>query len=320
MTQLPGGKIESDVIRRIASRLGISRPQREDPVAAVDYDWRQCHHYSPAAVAQLKEVLTKAAGVVADKMTDLFHARPEITVDAIDQCFAKEALEASVAGGAWVMNLGRPKGKHCGVLAISSAAAAKWVAQLLGDDGASRQEGQALSELEQTLLTDITLAVGQAFSKAVTAAKAAEIAPETQLSSSVSAQLDPMADACRISLNVKTATDSSTLSIVLLCDVLDPAVGMDQSAAGVAPERVKAVIMECIKPSPVVISATLGRASVSIRDIADLKAGDVIVLAKDIDEPVEVFLNDNQLCLGQLAEYEGRYAVVALQTAAVATK
>jgi flagellar motor switch/type III secretory pathway protein FliN len=150
------------------------------------------------------------------------------------------------------------------------------------------------------------------------AAKAAAVSPETQLSRGVSAQLDPMADACRISMAVKTSTDASVLEFVLLCDVLDPVVGMDQSVAAASPERVKAIVMECIKPSPVVIDAMLGRGSISIKDIADLKAGDVIVLARSIDEPVEVFMNGKELCVGQLAEYEGRYAVVTSQTAAAA--
>jgi flagellar motor switch protein FliM len=318
MTQLPGGKLESDVISRITSRLGLARPVKEDPVAAVDYDWRQCHHYGPAAVAQLKEAITKAAATVADKLADLFHARPDITIQSLEQSFAKEAIEAAAANGAWVMNLSRQKGKNCGVLSIGAVAAGKWVAQLLGDDSSKREDGKELSELEQTLLLDIAFAVSQAFSQTMAAAKAAAISPETQLAKGLTVQLDPMADACRITLAVKTATDASALDIVLLCDVLDPVVGMDQSAAGASPERVKAVIMECIKPSPVVINATLGRASISIKDIADLKAGDVIVLARTIDEPVEVFMNGKELCLGQLAEFEGRYAVVASETAVAA--
>jgi flagellar motor switch protein FliM len=318
MTQLPGGKIESDVIRRITSRLGVGRPTREDPVTAVDYDWRQCHHYGPAAVGQLKEAITKAGSAVADKLTDLFHAKPDITVESLEQSFAKEALEAAAAGGAWTMNLNRQKGKNCGVMAIGMVTAGKWVSQLLGDDSTKREEGKELSELEQTLLVDLTFAIGQSFSQALAASKAPQIAAETQMSKNLTAQLDPMADACRITLTVKTANDSSKLDIVLLCDVLDPVVGMDQSAAGLLPERVKAMMMECIKPSPVVINATLGGASISIKDIADLKAGDVLVLARSIDEPIEVFMNGKELCVGQLAEYEGRYAVVASQAAVAA--
>jgi flagellar motor switch protein FliM len=226
MTQLPGGKLESDVIRRITSRLGQGRPGRDESVVAVDYDWRQCHHYGPAAVTQVNEVVTKAASAIADKLTDLFHARPEIAIASMEQCFAGEAIEAASAGGAWVMNFSRQKGKNCGTLSINPAAAIKWVAQLLGDDSSKHEEGKELSELEQTLLLDMAFAVGQSFAQAVGAAKGAAIVAETQLSKGANAQMDKLADACRITLSIKTAADSSTMDIVLLCDVLDPIVGM----------------------------------------------------------------------------------------------
>jgi flagellar motor switch protein FliM len=319
MTELPHGKIASDVIGRIMGRLGQAQPSQES-ISAADYDWRQCHHYAPAAVAQLKEAMTKAGGAIADKLTDLFHARPEITVDALEQCFAGEALARACTGESWVINLNRQKGKGCGVLAIGGAAAAKWVAQMLGDDSSKRDAANELSELEQTLLMDITFAVSQAFVQSMAAARGAAMAPDTQLSRGANIELDALADACRITLGIKTANDSSAMDIVLLCDVLDPVVGMDLSAAGVAPEKVKALMLECIKPSPVVISTRLGGASVRIKDIADLKSGDVIVLSRYIDEPVEVFINGRPLCAGQLAEYEGRYAVVASETYATAAK
>jgi flagellar motor switch protein FliN len=78
--------------------------------------------------------------------------------------------------------------------------------------------------------------------------------------------------------------------------------------------------MASIKPSPVTIDTRLGQASVRIKDIAELKAGDVIVLGRSIDEPLEVFINGRQLCMGQLAAYEGQYAVVATGTFTQAAK
>jgi flagellar motor switch protein FliN len=102
---------------------------------------------------------------------------------------------------------------------------------------------------------------------------------------------------------------------------LDPVVGASAKAASASPEKVKAAMLASIKPCTVTIDTMFGHAAMRIKDIAELKAGDVVVLDKTIGEPVEVSINGRDLCLGQLAAYEGRYAIVAQETFAMtATK
>jgi flagellar motor switch protein FliM len=315
MTQLPAGNLESDMIKLIASRLRPSRPGQDTSVNAVDYDWRQCHHYGPPAMAKLKEAATKVAGAIADKLKDTFHARPDVTVDSLEQCFARELVTDS----ARLLPLNRQKGKACGFLSIGPATALKWVSQLLGDDHSKQEASRSLSELEETLLLDLAISIGQSFSQGIGAAGGAPIAAGAQFGQDTG--LEAFADVCKMTLSVKTAAGASTMDIALLCEILDPMVGMDAKAASISPERVKAAILESIKPSPVTIETMFGHASMRIKDIAELKAGDVVVLDKTIGEPIEVFINGRPLCLGQLAAYEGRYAIVAEETFAMtATK
>jgi flagellar motor switch protein FliM len=321
MTQLPSGNIVSDVIRRITSRLGPARPMRQDPVAAVDYDWRQCHHYGPNAMAKLKETTSKAAAAIAEKLTDLFHAKPDISVDSVSQLFAREAISGSDSAGAWILQFNRQKGKACGILTVSSATALKWVAQLLGDDNSKSGAARGLSELEETLLLDIAFAMGQSFTQSFGAAGGAAISTGTQFAKGSDLQIDPFADVCKMTLGIKTAAGDGTMDIVLLCDVLDPMLGADAQTSSTSPERAKAAILDAIKPSSVSIETVFGHSSISIKDMVELKAGDVIILDKTVGESIEVYLDGRALCLGQLAEYEGRYAIVTEQAfTTVATK
>jgi flagellar motor switch protein FliM len=310
MTQLPAGNLESDMIKLITSRLRPTRPGPDTSLVAVDYDWRQCHHYGPPAMAQLKEAVTKTAGVIADKLTGAFHVRPDITVDSLEQCFARELGTDSVR----LLPLNRAKGKACGFLSISSATAMKWASLLLGDDHAKQEETRSLSELEETLLLDLSLSIGQSFAQALGATGAAPIAAGTQFASGQNLQLEAFADVCKMTFGVKTAAGVSPMDIALLCEILDPLVGTSAKEASASPERVKSAILESIKPSAVTIDTMFGHAAMRIKDMVELKPGDVVVLDKTIGESVEVSINGRALCLGQLAAYEGRYAIVAHET------
>jgi flagellar motor switch protein FliM len=308
--------IVSDVIRRITSRLGSGGPGREESINAADYDWRQCHHYSPDSLAKLKELAQKAAETMAEKLTELFHTKPDITADSVEQFFAHEAGEGEGAGaaGSWMLHLKPAKGKACGFLRIGSETAAKWVALLLGDDNSKKESSEPLSELEETLLMDIAGAIAQSFARSAAGAGCAAIAPAQQFEKAGDSQLDPMADVCKVTFSVKTGEVVSKADIVLLCEALDPAVGMEIKAGTEAPEKIRGMMLEYIKPSALAIETVVGHASISIMDMVELKAGDVIILEKPVGEPIDVLINGKPLCRGQLAACEGRYAVVAEKT------
>ncbi|HSV27660.1 MAG TPA: hypothetical protein VLH60_07180, partial [Sedimentisphaerales bacterium] len=146
MTQLASEKIESDVIRRITSRLGSAGRSCEESVAAVDYDWRQCHHYGPDRMEKLKEIFTAAAGAIAEKLADPLHVKPDITADSVDQLFAREVSEESDGSECHVLSFKEPKGRVCGFLRLGAETAARWVATLLGDDNSRKEASSQLSE------------------------------------------------------------------------------------------------------------------------------------------------------------------------------
>jgi flagellar motor switch protein FliN/FliY len=311
MTPLAAANIESDVIRQITSRFGSAGPSRDESIAAVDYDWRQCHHYSPDLLAKIKELAEKAAGALAEKLTNLFHAKPDIATDPPEQLFARELSEGEGAAPSWMLHFKSSKGKTCGYLGLGSETAMKWVALLLGDDNSKKEASAVLSELEETLLMDIATTIGQSFAKSVAAAGGAAIAPAAQSEKVSNHQLDAFADVCRVTFSVKAGEAASKMDIALLCEVLDPAVGMEIKAGAEAPEKTRSTMIEAMKSSTLAIDTLLGHASIRIKDMAELKAGDVIVLEKTVGEPIDVFINGKALCRGQLAAYEGRYAIVA---------
>ncbi len=314
MTPQAAENIASDVIRRITSRLGSAGPVRDESINAADYDWRQCHHYSPDSLAKLKELAQKAAVTMAEKLTELFHAKPDVAADSVEQIFACEAAEGEGAAGSWMLHFKPAKGKVCGFLRIGSETAAKWVALLLGDDNSKKDSSEPLSELEETLLMDIAGAIAQSFAKSASGAGCAAVAPAPQFEKGGDSQLDPMADVCKATFSVKTGEVVSKADIVLLCETLDAAVGMEVKAGTEAPEKTRGMMLEYIKPSAVPIETVMGGASIRIMDMVELKAGDVIILDKQVGEPIDVLINGKPLCRGQLAACEGRYAIVAEKT------
>ncbi|MCD6490268.1 MAG: flagellar motor switch protein FliM [Thermodesulfobacterium sp.] len=66
---------------------------------------------------------------------------------------------------------------------------------------------------------------------------------------------------------------------------------------------------KCVLGSEVGLSAVLGKAVINLGDLLNLEEGDVIVLDKKVEEPVEVYIEGVPKILGKLGVFKNRMAV-----------
>ncbi len=71
----------------------------------------------------------------------------------------------------------------------------------------------------------------------------------------------------------------------------------------------KKAIEEAVFNSEVELRALLGRSQITVEELLNLEEGDVIVLDKKVEEPVEVYIEDTPKILGKLGVYKNKLAV-----------
>lgn len=71
----------------------------------------------------------------------------------------------------------------------------------------------------------------------------------------------------------------------------------------------KRAIEKSIFDSQILIRAILGRGQITIGELIHLEKGDVLLLDKKVDEPVEIWIDDTLKMLGRLGVYKKHYAV-----------
>uniref|UniRef100_A0A832LV71 Flagellar motor switch protein FliM n=1 Tax=Caldimicrobium thiodismutans TaxID=1653476 RepID=A0A832LV71_9BACT len=71
----------------------------------------------------------------------------------------------------------------------------------------------------------------------------------------------------------------------------------------------KRAIEKSIFDSQILIRAILGKGQITIGELIHLEKGDVLLLDKKVDEPVEIWIDDTLKMLGRLGVYKKHYAV-----------
>ena len=61
---------------------------------------------------------------------------------------------------------------------------------------------------------------------------------------------------------------------------------------------------------PIEVIARFNPASMALNDVMNLAVGDILLLDKKVDEPIELLLNNRPCLLGHPAASLGKYAVV----------
>lgn len=71
----------------------------------------------------------------------------------------------------------------------------------------------------------------------------------------------------------------------------------------------KKALEQVILNSQVTLKACLGKGQITLGDLLHLEVGDVIVLERKIDEPVEILIEDTPKILGRIGVYKGHLAL-----------
>ena len=306
-------KLSREKIHQLLAAAGSQPTEDTAQVEATEYNWNQPHCFDHKQLNKLDEFTKNLATVVAEKFTNFCRGEFDVTVVSTTQHFASELLGQALDSGQndYYLAFGTDQEHLCGLIGIPTQTAFIWTTQLLGDTESEKDSRVDLSQLEESLLSDITSAIVEAFSDIYSAC-------DFQPAQSIVRRLWPLElkgteELCKIAFQVKESRqeNSSEAYIVIFGSKLEPVVGKAEQAAGTfSAEDVSKAILSHIQQMSVSITAQLASAGLTLEEIMSLEVGDILLLDRKIDEPIELTVNSRTVLHGRPAKSAGKYAVV----------
>jgi flagellar motor switch protein FliM len=299
-------------VRRLLAAVGSAHAPGQTPGPVAEYDWRDPHYFNEDQLNRFAALVSRVAAGMAQTFAH-FHSGPfDVAPVSITQHFAGDLHSLTGAENDYGLTFGPEKGPPCGLALIPAETALAWVGLLLGDAQTAGPAERTLSCLEESLLCDLVTALVESF--------LLPLRPHHNLKvdgplgkGRPSMQYEPTEEICRLALRVrKTGSEETTeMAFLLPCRRLAVLVGKATApAARIPPQELSRALMEHLQQMPVTVTARLASTSIRFREMLDLGPGDILLLGKPLDEPLELVLEERTVFRGRPARSEGRYAVL----------
>ena len=316
MSSPVSNNLSNKKIQQLLACVGSSAPTDSEQIEAAEYDWRRPNYFSGSQIDELSNFGKELTNQVAEKFTLLYQSDFDVTIDSVTQHFASEfsAVPPEEEQGDYYLAFGTDREHLCGVVGMPVQTATAWTTQLLGDSESKEDSDKGLSALEESLLVDIASALVGAFSTFYDNydfESAGTIARER-----VPIELEGTEELCRISFNVKKADSENPDEIVkayflILCEKLEPILREgDETGSETSAKDTSKAMLDYVHNVPVCATAQLASTSFTFEEIIDLSVGDILLLGKKANEPIELIVEGRTLFHGRPAKSAGKYAVV----------
>ncbi|MCU0914485.1 MAG: FliM/FliN family flagellar motor switch protein [Planctomycetes bacterium] len=299
-------------IGRLLAAVG-SRPTPDPaPPDVTPYDWRDPHVFTTAQ----RQRLVQALGQVATQMAEVFgRSRPtpvEVVLESLTQHFAAGLCRHLELQDDWCVTFGPEKGPPCGFAFLTPPSAMAWVTGLLGDTDTARAPDQALSTLEESLLSDLVSALLGVFLTPLRAPH--NLRPIDPLGKGPpGVQFEPAEALCRAVFQVKNSAGgpASEIIMVLPCSRLAALAGQPAAAAPrLSPQELSQTLMTHLQEMPVAIRAVLASTTLTFREILDLGPGDILLFDKPVTGLADLVIDGRAAFHGRPARALGQHALV----------
>jgi flagellar motor switch protein FliM len=304
--------LSNEKIRELLTAVGTGSKEDATGIETTEYNWNQPHFFDRKQLSKLDDSAKKVAKAMAVKFDDFCHSEFDVTVVSTTQHFASELIEQALEKkqNDYYLAFGTDEEHACGLIRIPTQTAFIWVTQLLGDPESEEEDsGRDLSQLEESLLLDLLSALLGTFFHEIW-----DFQPVKNIVRGLlPIELKGTEELCKITFDVKKVgkEKGSETSIIILCSKLEPVMGKAEQTVGVfSTDDISKVIIDHMQQMPVCITAQLASTMLTLEEIMNLEVGDVLLLDKKIDEPVELKVNDRTAFRGQPAKSAGKHAVV----------
>lgn len=318
MTGPSGDNLSRANIRRLLAVVGSARADESTTPEVAEYNWRDPHYFNEHQHNRLAAVMSQVAALMAEKFTHFYNCEFNVAPASITQHFAADLRDLLGTDQNCCLTFGPEEDHPCGFLAVDARIALRWVTRLLGDSEPDNDPERTLSSLEESLLYDLATAVLEAFLPLLRPHR--DVRPGGQVTKGdPTIQFEPTEPICKIAFHIGEADSDETdeAFFLLPCSTLAPLVGKSpQGAPQASLEELSRILMEHVQRIPVTVTARLASTILSVEELLGLGPGDIVLLDKSIDEPIELIIDDHVVFGGRPAQSNGHYAVFITRSAA----
>lgn len=322
MTDGFANKLGREKMQQLLSAVGSKASEDTTQIEAAEYNWHQSHYFSSDQIRKLDDFARKAASTMGKKFVALCHSEFSVTITSVTQHFAEELFGQSTDSkqNDYYLAFGTGKEQPSCLIKIPLQSAIIWATQLLGGCESEDDTNRDLSQLEESLLLDITSALVEVISESHSSFN---FQPANSIvRAELPFELQGAEEFCKFTFNVEQIDTKkvSQAHLLIPCSELEPVAGRVKNAAdGFSSEDISKAILGRFQEMPVFITAQLASAKLTFEELIGLQVDDVLLLDKKIDEPVELVVKGQTFFRGWPAKSGGKYAVTITEPAHDAT-
>jgi len=312
-------QVDRQVIQRLLAAAGTSGQAGQADVEAVDYDWTVPHCFVPAGLARLNELARKAARGISRVLGGLLRAEQELVPVGVTEHYGHELLAASSETKQYWSEL-TCDGRSCGVAGLPARLALSWVTRLLGGEDTGQGGERELTSLESALLSDVVSAIVEAFTAVAWRGQEGPACGRGISAGEYPLGGDKMRPYCKFAFAPAGSSEEPGMELIVQADLLAAATGAKPARGRESDADVRKVLLSHLECMPVVATAWVGGVEIAARDIMDMEVGDVVLIGKTIDEPMELSVRGKVVLLGTAVQCQGKYGLKIAGPAAGRTR
>lgn len=297
-----------DLINRMRSLVPAEGPQP----ACSEVVWTEPHHYSSEQREQLAVIGDKLA--VCLQKTLQFYCDENFAVqhDGISEHFAGFlAADIKPSKKNWYfLTLMATDKSHAGFLEMSFESACLLIGQMLRDPEAQIGQAGELSALEESILLDIVQSLTEAIIDESAMYQVKMLRADQLVLGDWPVRFRELEDMIRFSFTAECGKAKMAMAYCFRDEMFDPAVGI-QPVVYTADELKKFPdrVIGRMQDAAMEVTAQLSSAMMTFNDMLTLEKGDVIVLGRKTDTPIDVLVNGQMCFKAWPAQHAGRAAV-----------
>lgn len=310
-----GLKLDDAKLRALlaaAQRDGVSEQKQ---VEAADYDWGRPHRFCGEQKKKLEKFVEQLAESAGEKLTGFYGDGLTLQTADSEELFAGRVTTQIFDTGRKDYFKGFADGadNSLGFVRFPLDSARELVAVLLGETGEQGDEqAEGLSGLEQTLLSDVADAVVGSVSQVLEdrGGKSVE-GPGELVCGQCPIVVSPTDELLRVALEVEYGGRKGSIGVLMLSERVESLIcGARSATAAAGGEKTAERMRGHLEQVPVYVEGRIGRVWAALREIMEIEAGDILVLDRKADEPIEVLVEGVRLFTGRPAKFGGKYSVL----------
>jgi flagellar motor switch protein FliM len=321
-------KVVRQRMQQLLAAIGSRQTDASQYADASPYDWYQPHCFNNQQMKKLSAFAAKVATCLAAKFRAICQKFSEVSIVSTSEHFSAQFIGQGPADDTdqnkgpvnYYLPFNTGQEEPCGFVSVPPQTAVTWTTQLLGDTETKENTVRPLSDLETSLLFDVTKLIIDALSAA------AEKIPFKNTSNAVAdrlpLQLKGTEEFCKITFKVRKQQSESysEAHILILCDKLIPLVSDAGQAEGKFSDKdITRAMQTHIEKIDIPVTVQLASVAVTVEDAMSLSPGDILVLDKKIDEPAHLLVNGKPIFCGKCAKSEDNYAIAITEPIAEKT-